>query len=81
MSAHVTCLATRFCASQEGDPLIPISGDCPKCKQRLLWGEMVRKNKSKLSSVPIEPVSKVETFLSSFSLKILVDHPVQQHSH
>ena len=54
--AHVTCLAPRLCETaprgrgeggggKETDHLIPVCGQCPRCGQELLWGELVRRLK------------------------------------
>lgn len=40
MSAHIICLSEMFRKTGE---YIPITGDCPKCNQQLLWGDLVRK--------------------------------------
>lgn len=40
MISHIACLSKLFL--HEGE-YIPVSGNCPKCAQYLLWGELVRK--------------------------------------
>lgn len=37
---HVICLAKIFRTDQY---LLPIEGDCPKCKSNVLWGDLIRK--------------------------------------
>lgn len=36
---HIICLAERF---TKGDSLLPIEGRCPKCRELMLWGDLVR---------------------------------------
>ena len=60
MWAHVTCLGPTLCGG-EGVHLLPISGDCPRCGQLLLWGKMVRQLKSRLASKSTEPTHKKVT--------------------
>ncbi|XP_064392059.1 structure-specific endonuclease subunit SLX1 homolog isoform X2 [Halichondria panicea] len=57
MWAHTTCLGPTLCGG-EGNQLLPISGDCPRCGQLLLWGEMVRQLKSRLATKPTKPTHK-----------------------
>jgi structure-specific endonuclease subunit SLX1 len=38
---HQICLAKHF-VSLEPSFLLPLEGNCPKCKQTLLWGDLVR---------------------------------------
>lgn len=40
--SHVICLAKLFVEPGE---IIPIEGNCPSCKQDLLWGDLVKKLK------------------------------------
>ncbi|XP_041348696.1 structure-specific endonuclease subunit slx1-like [Gigantopelta aegis] len=40
MVSHMLCLSRRFIT--EKDEVIPIDGPCPKCKQILLWGDVIR---------------------------------------
>lgn len=42
MASHITCLAEVLCEQHQ---IIPVSGDCPDCKQNLLWGELIRRIK------------------------------------
>lgn len=39
---HLICLSQRFL---EPDEYVPISGSCPKCRQMMLWSDVVRKFK------------------------------------
>lgn len=39
---HLICLGQRFL---EPDEYVPISGSCPKCRQMMLWSDVVRKFK------------------------------------
>ncbi len=38
---HQVCLAKHFLRFEPGH-LVPLEGDCPKCKQLLLWGDLLR---------------------------------------
>lgn len=37
---HLRCLAKVFRTDQH---LLPIEGDCPRCKSNVLWGDLIRK--------------------------------------
>jgi structure-specific endonuclease subunit SLX1 len=41
IKSHIICLANYFLADSP-DCLIPIEGNCPQCKQLLLWGDLIR---------------------------------------
>ncbi|XP_064620620.1 structure-specific endonuclease subunit slx1-like [Lineus longissimus] len=43
MLSHMKCLAKYFL--RESDHLLPVEGDCPKCKKSLVWGELIRYQK------------------------------------
>lgn len=40
MRSHIVCLANLFL---EPGQFVPVEGDCPVCRKRLLWGNLVRK--------------------------------------
>lgn len=42
MNCHLVCLSQRFLEPGE---YVPISGSCPKCRQMMLWSDVVRKFK------------------------------------
>lgn len=42
LNFHIICLSQRFL---EPDEYVPISGSCPKCRQMMLWSDVVRKFK------------------------------------
>ena len=44
MSAHILCLAKVFC---EDGMLVPVEGKCVSCQRELLWGELIRRYKSR----------------------------------
>ncbi|XP_075420823.1 structure-specific endonuclease subunit SLX1 [Tenrec ecaudatus] len=41
LKAHVICLAEEFLGEEPGQ-LLPLEGQCPGCKNSLLWGDLVR---------------------------------------
>lgn len=43
-ASHLCCLAELF-LKYESNQTIPVSGNCPVCKNWLLWGEVVRHNR------------------------------------
>lgn len=42
LKCHLICLSHRFVEPGE---YVPISGSCPKCRQMMLWSDIVRKFK------------------------------------
>lgn len=42
LNCHLICLSDRFLEAGE---YVPISGSCPKCRQMMLWSDVVRKFK------------------------------------
>lgn len=42
MKAHSVCLAKEFLKS-DTESILPIEGDCPGCRKRLLWGDLIRR--------------------------------------
>ncbi|CAG8692154.1 4367_t:CDS:2, partial [Ambispora leptoticha] len=40
MASHVICLAKDFLL-EEKNQLLPVSGNCPKCKKLLLWADLI----------------------------------------
>lgn len=41
-TTHLACLARKFLSGQEGNPVIPISGTCPRCTTKLQWAELIK---------------------------------------
>lgn len=40
---HTVCLANHFLGSESiGQQLLPIGGDCAKCKVNLIWGDLIQ---------------------------------------
>ena len=46
---HIICLSKHFLRAEEkagfaerDSQIIPVAGDCPRCKTELLWGDLVR---------------------------------------
>ena len=42
MVSHLTCLSSLFLTSEPGQQIIPIEGNCPNCRSKLLWSDLVR---------------------------------------
>ncbi|KAL5016176.1 hypothetical protein ScPMuIL_005765 [Solemya velum] len=44
MVSHITCLSKHFLqdAGDDRGQLMPVEGHCPKCKQPVLWGDVIR---------------------------------------
>ncbi|KAM6166881.1 structure-specific endonuclease subunit SLX1 [Erethizon dorsatum] len=40
LRAHVICLAEQFLQVEPGQ-LVPLEGQCPRCKNSLLWGDLI----------------------------------------
>ncbi|EHB11828.1 Structure-specific endonuclease subunit SLX1, partial [Heterocephalus glaber] len=40
LRAHVICLAEEFLQAEPGQ-LVPLEGQCPRCKNSLLWGDLL----------------------------------------
>lgn len=38
--SHIDCLANLF---RTEESILPIDGNCPKCKNNILWGDLIRK--------------------------------------
>lgn len=41
-TTHVVCLARKFLGGQEGNPVIPMSGPCPRCTAKLQWADLIK---------------------------------------
>lgn len=44
MTSHIICLANSFLTAKKEEmaQILPVEGVCPKCKQALFWGDIVR---------------------------------------
>ncbi|XP_033628424.1 structure-specific endonuclease subunit slx1-like [Asterias rubens] len=52
MIVHTICLATKFLKrSSETDQLLPVDGNCPVCKNNVLWGDLIRKKQGCYSNL------------------------------
>lgn len=57
-TSHLFCLSKRFLKCGE---YIPIDGDCPKCGEIFLWGDLIRKYKGCYGNMDIT-VNCIEIF-------------------
>ncbi|KAL2018138.1 hypothetical protein VTK56DRAFT_1214 [Thermocarpiscus australiensis] len=39
---HLSCWSRHFLAARESDSILPIEGQCPKCKGEVHWGDMMK---------------------------------------
>ncbi|KAH6658258.1 GIY-YIG catalytic domain-containing protein [Truncatella angustata] len=39
---HVTCWSQYFLAEEQADHILPVSGNCPECGGKLVWGDMMK---------------------------------------
>ena len=42
MLSHITCLSKAFLGGKGDSSVLPVSGDCPRCKTRLQWVDLVK---------------------------------------
>ncbi|XP_048374233.1 structure-specific endonuclease subunit SLX1 isoform X3 [Sphaerodactylus townsendi] len=66
MAAHITCLAQAF-LQQEPDQFIPIEGQCPGCKNTVLWGDLIRHYKGCYGDLEADPTSSQEHWASELN--------------
>ncbi|XP_053121783.1 structure-specific endonuclease subunit SLX1 isoform X2 [Hemicordylus capensis] len=59
MAAHITCLAQVF-LEKEPDQFLPIEGQCPGCKNLVLWGDLIRHYKGCYGNLEADPTSSQE---------------------
>lgn len=50
LNCHLICLSQRFL--QPGE-YVPISGSCPKCRQMMLWADIIRKYKGHADAIAV----------------------------
>lgn len=39
---HVACWSQHFLGVEQDEHIIPVSGNCPKCRGHLVWGDMMK---------------------------------------
>jgi structure-specific endonuclease subunit SLX1 len=39
---HLSCWSWHFNRHADGDDIVPVQGECPKCKGSVTWGEMMK---------------------------------------
>ncbi|XP_077170756.1 structure-specific endonuclease subunit SLX1 isoform X3 [Paroedura picta] len=59
MAAHIICLAQEF-LQKEPDQFLPIEGQCPGCKNLVLWGDLIRYHKGCYGDLEADPSSSQE---------------------
>ena len=56
MESHMLCLARKFLGEKSSDFIIPIEGACPKCKQMMLWGDLIRKKRGCYANIEVSGI-------------------------
>jgi len=51
---HIACIAAEFLKNDK-DNLIPLQGECPVCKNSLLWADLIRFKKGFYRNCIVEP--------------------------
>ncbi|OTB18234.1 hypothetical protein K445DRAFT_315031 [Daldinia sp. EC12] len=41
-TGHLTCWSKHMLGKEAGEHIIPISGHCPKCKGKVVWGDLMK---------------------------------------
>lgn len=52
MMAHLVCLAGEF-LRDDSESILPIEGNCPGCRKRILWGDLIRRLNGALDLIEV----------------------------
>ncbi|KAM3820851.1 structure-specific endonuclease subunit SLX1 isoform 1-T3 [Vipera latastei] len=65
MAAHMFCLSRLF-LEKEPNHILPIEGQCPGCKNLILWGDLIRHHKGCYGNLEADPSSSQVKLLLLF---------------
>ncbi|KAK2169150.1 hypothetical protein LSH36_12g21087 [Paralvinella palmiformis] len=59
--SHTLCLAKCFLGSEKNQ-MMPVEGQCPKCKTLMLWGDLIRLKNGCYQNLKEEEEEEMETY-------------------
>ncbi|XP_025019921.1 structure-specific endonuclease subunit slx1 isoform X1 [Python bivittatus] len=67
MAAHIICLSRIF-LEKEPNHILPIEGQCPGCKNLILWGDLIRHHKGCYDNLEADPTSSQKHWADELQL-------------